>query len=265
MQRRASLPIDARSVLERQSRRRLDYPLEGRLGRLPEGITKHEEPASVPLPNSLLVVLLLLVTDAGTSPTPAPGHETPIALSAFTVFKEDSGPVNYYTLLTEGDAGMIRAVYTPGLKTVVLDAVVPKEVRQRVMRVSWRWRVHTLPRDANDCGPGFPDSAASVFLAFKAGLKVMVLKYVWSTTGSVGTTCQSTRGWFFDRDTTLVEVGGPLDVWKRVEVDPRAEFARHYGVKPEDVPDFVAIGMLTDGDQSESAAQADYADFVVHW
>jgi hypothetical protein len=93
----------------------------------------------------------------------------------------------------------------------------------------------------------------------------MVLKYVWSTTGSVGATCRSARGWFFDRDTTLVEVGGPLEVWKTVEVDPRADFARHYNLKLEDVPDFVAIGMLTDGDQSNSPAAADYADFVVQW
>jgi hypothetical protein len=131
--------------------------------------------------------------------------------------------------------------------------------------VSWRWRVHTLPKDANDCGPGFTDSAASVFLAFKAGLKLMVLKYVWSTTGTPGDSCQSTRGWFFDRDTTLVEVGGPLGVWKSVEVDPRADFAKHYGVKLEDVPDLVAIGMLTDGDQSDSPAEADYADVLIRW
>jgi Protein of unknown function (DUF3047) len=218
----------------------------------------------VPLPSPLFAALLLLSADAGTSAPPA-GHAVTIALNSFTVFKEDSGPVNYYSVLTEGETRMIRAVYTPGLKTVVLDAVVPEEARQKVKRVSWRWRVHTLPKDANDCGPGFPDSAASVFLAFKAGLKVMVLKYVWSTTGSVGTACQSTRGWFFDRDTMLVEVGGPLELWKTVDVDPRADFAKHYNLKLEDVPDFVAIGMLTDGDQSNSPASADYADFVVRW
>jgi hypothetical protein len=221
-----------------------------------------------PVPQlSALMFALFLATlgNADEAAVPSVEHRAEIPLNSFTVFKQDSGPVNYYSTLSEGELRMIRAVYRPGLKTVVLDAEVPKEARQRVTRVSWRWRVHAFPREANDCGPGFPDSAASVFLAFKAGLKMMVLKYVWSTTGSVGATCQSTRGWFFDRDTTLVEVGGPLQTWKSFEVDPRTEFARHYGGKPEDVPDFVAIGILTDGDQSNSSAEADYADFIVQW
>ena len=131
--------------------------------------------------------------------------------------------------------------------------------------MSWRWRAHAFPRDANDCGPGASDSAASVFLAFKAGLKLMVVKYVWSTVGTVGTSCQSNRGWFFDRDTTLLQVGGPLDVWSSYTLDPRREFVKHYGGKLEDVPDFVAIGVMTDGDNSQSPSEADYADFVVEW
>jgi Protein of unknown function (DUF3047) len=217
----------------------------------------------VPVSNPLLLLLVAAISDAGN--VPEPWHEEAIPLDTFKVFKQDSGPVNYYAVVSESEARMIRAVYKPGLKTVVLDAEVPEAARQRVTRVSWRWRVHALPREANDCGPGFPDSAASVFLAFKSGLKVLVLKYVWSTTGTVGTSCQSTRGWFFDRDTILVEVGGALGVWKSVEVDPRAEFVRYYGGTLNDVPDFVAVGMLTDGDQSNSPAEADYADFTLRF
>jgi hypothetical protein len=48
-------------------------------------------------------------------------------------------------------------------------------------------------------------------------------------------------------------------------VDPRAEFEKHYGGKLEDVPDFVAIGVMTDGDNSQSPAEGDYADIVVQW
>ncbi len=220
----------------------------------------------MPPSNPLLVALLVLAVAApGSSAAPGPMHREGLALDSFKVFKQDSGPVNYYAVVSEGDARMIRAVYKPGLKTVVLDAEVPEQARQRVTQVSWRWRVNAFPKDANDCGPGFTDSAASVFLAFKAGLKVMVLKYVWSTTGTPGASCQSTRGWFFDRDTILVEVGGSAGVWKTVEVDPRADFVKHYGGKPEEVPDFVAVGMLTDGDQSDSPAEADYADFTLSW
>jgi len=212
-----------------------------------------------------LVLAGLTASDGGIAPPPPAGHRAVIPLSSFTVFKEDSGPVNYYSLGNDEGVPILQGVYRPGLGNVVLNARVPEEARQAVRSVSWRWRVHELPRDANDCGPGASDAAASVFLAFKAGLKLMVIKYVWSTVGTVGQSCQSTRGWFFDRDTTLVAVGGPLDVWSSYEVDPRREFVKHYGGRLEDVPDFVAVGLMTDGDNSRSPAAADYADFVVQW
>jgi hypothetical protein len=218
------------------------------------------------LPTRLLTVALAAaILDGGSAAPGAVEQHAVLPLESFTVFKQDSGPVNYYAVLEEGGTSFLRASYVPPLRTVVLYAVVPEEARQKVKQVSWRWRVHTLPKGANDCGPGFPDSAASVFLAFKSGMKLKVVKYVWSTLGAKGSSCQSTRGWFFDRDTVLLEAGGPLDVWKSVEVDPRLAFVKHYGGTLEDVPDFVGIGLLTDGDQSDSPAQADYADFVARW
>lgn len=213
---------------------------------------------------ALLLVTIGAGDGAGAPPSSAP-HRTVVDLNTFEVFKEDSGPVNYYSLSSEDGVPVLRAAYRPGLGNVVLFAKVPSKVRQAVTSVSWRWRVHALPRDANDCGPGASDAAASVFIAYKAGLKLMVIKYVWSTVGTVGSSCQSTRGWFFDRDTTLVQVGGPIDEWTSYSVDPRREFVKHYGGKLEDVPDFVAIGVMTDGDNSQSPAAADYADFVVQW
>lgn len=215
--------------------------------------------------STALLLLALASSGDGTAPAPEARHRTVIAPAAFSVFKEDSGPVNYYSVGAEDGVPLIRAVYRPGLGNVVLKATVPEQARHTVTSVSWRWRVHSLPRDANDCGPGASDAAASVFLAFKAGLKLMVIKYVWSTVGTVGTSCQSARGWFFDRDTILVQVGGQLDVWNSYAVDPRREFVKHYGGRLEDVPDFVAIGLMTDGDNSQTPAEADYADFVVEW
>jgi hypothetical protein len=212
----------------------------------------------------LCAVLLTAISDGGSDPSSAE-HKALIPVQSFEIFKQDSGPVNYYSVVTDGDTPVLHAAYEPGWGNAVLYGVTPEQARQKVKRVSWRWRVHTLPKDSNDCGPGFTDSGASVFMAFKAGLKIMVIKYVWSTLGKPGTWCQSTRGWFFDRDTTLVQVGGPLDVWKTMEVDPRAEFVRRFGGTAKDVPDFVGIGIMTDGDNSQSPAEADYADFVVYW
>ena len=216
----------------------------------------------MPFSMSLLLVALV-ASDGGTVPAP-PAHRTTISPGAFTVFKQDSGPVNYYSVGEDGETPILRGVYRPGLGNVVLMARVSDDARQP-RSVGWRWRAHAFPKNANDCGPGASDSVASVFIAFKAGLKLMALKYVWATVGTVGTSCVSNRGWFFDRDTTIVQVAGPVDVWTEYSVDPRAEFVKHFGGKLEDVPDFVAIGVMTDGDNSQSPAEGDYADFVVQW
>ena len=215
----------------------------------------------MPFSMSLLLVALV-ASDGGT--VPAPAHKTTLPPGAFTVFKQDSGPVNYYSVGQDGDTPILRGDYRPGLGNVVLMARVPDEARQAVRSVSWRWRAHAFPKDANDCG-GVSDSVASVFIAYKAGLKLMAIKYVWATVGTVGTSCVSNRGWFFDRDTTVVQVAGPLDVWTEYSVDPRHEFVKHFGGKLEDVPDFVAIGVMTDGDNSQSPSEGDYADIVVQW
>src|SRR5262249_45418833 len=117
-----------------------------------------------------LLLAALVAGDGGAVPAPAPTHRTVIPPGAFTVFKEDSGPVNYCSVGEDGETPILRGVYRPGLGNVVLMGRVPEAARHAVRAVSWRWRAHALPRDANDCGPGASDSAASVFLAFKAGL-----------------------------------------------------------------------------------------------
>ncbi|MGZ6134577.1 MAG: DUF3047 domain-containing protein [Myxococcaceae bacterium] len=221
-----------------------------------------------------LLLVSIAASDGGTDAAPAAAAAAPtsperrravIPLSAFIPFKYDSGPVNYYAVGSEEGVPILRGVYKPGLVNMTLMAETPEKARRAVKSVSWRWRPRVYPKDSNDCGPGQPDEAASIFLAFKAGLKLMALKYSLATVGTVGTTCQSNRGWFFDRDTMIVQVGGPVDTWTSYSFDPRQEYVKHFGGKLEDVPEFVGIGVMTDGDNSKTPAEADYADFVVEW
>jgi hypothetical protein len=216
-------------------------------------------------PMACVALLVAAGGDAGAPPPAAEGHRLFIPARSFKVLEQDSGPVNYYSVASENGTDFIHSLYKPPLATVVFASVVPEEARKTVSRVNWRWRVHSLPKDSNDCGPGFSDSGAGVFLTFKSGMKYKILKYVWSTNGTVGSFCQSKRGWFLDRDTILLHVGGPLGTWLPESVDPRADYAKHFDTKLEDVPDFVGIAVMTDGDQSNSVVESDYADFVVHW
>ncbi|MGH7271529.1 MAG: DUF3047 domain-containing protein, partial [Polyangiaceae bacterium] len=91
------------------------------------------------------------------------------------------------------------------------------------------------------------------------------VKYVWSSVGQRGAVCDRKRNLFVGQDTVIVESGGPLGVWRSEEIDLKAAFRNHFddGKADGDVPDFVGVGIMTDGDQTHSESAADYADFEI--
>jgi hypothetical protein len=54
-----------------------------------------------------------------------------------------------------------------------------------------------------------------------------------------------------------------LNVWRDETLDLDAAFRRHFaeGDPTADVPDFMGVGIMTDGDQTQSESMADYAQF----
>ncbi len=222
-------------------------------------------------PTSLgLVLPLLLAATSAEAPSPASTTsaeenrpqlaETKLDVHSFRVVERYSGPVSYYRLIDDPDASYIRAVYRPPLETVTLAAEVPDSLRQRTKAVRWKWRALVLPTKGNECVPGLGDSAAVVYISWKRGLKWYSIKYVWSTEGVKGAVCDQKRNLFVVQDTVVLESGGPTNVWKEEEVDPSAEFRAHF---EGDVPDFVGVGLMSDGDQTRSISAADYAGFVL--
>ncbi len=222
-------------------------------------------------PTSLgLVLPLLLAATSAEAPGPAGTTsaeenrpqlaETKLDVHSFRVVERYSGPVSYYRLINDSDASYIRAVYRPPLETVTLAAEVPDSLRQRTKAVRWKWRALVLPTKGNECVPGLGDSAAVVYISWKRGLKWYSIKYVWSTEGVKGAVCDQKRNLFVVQDTVVLESGGPTNVWKEEEVDPSAEFRAHF---EGDVPDFVGVGLMSDGDQTRSISAADYAGFVL--
>ncbi|HWE25449.1 MAG TPA: DUF3047 domain-containing protein [Myxococcales bacterium] len=186
--------------------------------------------------------------------------ETPVDVRSFKVVEGYSGPVSYYRLVEDPESAYIRAVYRPPLETVTLAAEVPDALRQRTKYVRWKWRAQVLPKHGNECAPGFGDSAAVIYISWKRGLKWYSIKYVWSTDGAKGSVCDKKRNMFVVQDTVILESGGPTGIWKEEQIDPSAEFRAHF---EGDVPDFVGIGLMSDGDQTNSVSAADYAGFVL--
>jgi hypothetical protein len=200
----------------------------------------------------------------------APSHargesDLVIDAAAWRIVARESGPVNYYASMSEGETRFVRARYAPPVKTAVFGYQVPEADRQRAKKLRWTWRAMTLPVGGDECVPSKADSAAVVYVTWKRGLRYYTLKYVWSAVGKKGSVCDSRRNMFVAQDTVIVESGGPLGVWKSVEIDLAHQFRHHFegGNANAPVPDFVGIGLMTDGDQTKSESAADYGTFVI--
>jgi hypothetical protein len=194
----------------------------------------------------------------------APASSTRVLPSEWRVVERESGPVNYYAVFKDAAPPFIRAHYRPPLKTMVLGYEVP-EGERRASRVRWSWRALVLPTNANECEKGKSDSAAVVYLSWRRGLRWYTLKYVWSAAAPRGAVCESVRNPFVAQDTVILESGGPLNTWKIEHVDLKAQFRKHFadGDRDAEVPDFVGIGIMSDGDQTRSESAADYAEFSI--
>ncbi|MET0792256.1 MAG: DUF3047 domain-containing protein [Polyangiaceae bacterium] len=186
-------------------------------------------------------------------------------MSAFRVVERESGPTNYYKLYRDSDPPFIRAEYHPPFETTVLGVEVPDADRASARVLSWRWRAVTLPKGGNECVEGKGDSAAVVYVSWRRTLRWYALKYVWSAVGPKGAVCDKKSNPFAAQDTVVLESGAPLDVWKTERIDLKAEFRKHFegGDQTASVPDFMGVGIMSDGDQTHSDSAADYADFVL--
>jgi len=196
---------------------------------------------------------------------PARERELEVDARAWRIVQSESGPVNYYSVVTQAGSAFIRARYAPPMKTALLGWQVPEADRRRVQKVRWSWRARTLPKAGDECTQGKGDSAAVVYLTWKRGLRYYTLKYVWSTSGEKGRVCARKRNPFVAQDTIIVESGPPLNTWRNVEVDINAEFRKHFeaGDMQAKVPDFIGIGIMSDGDQTKSESSADFGTFTV--
>jgi len=213
---------------------------------------------------SFLAVAMLAIAPAVQAEESPRG--VPLDLHAFRVLERDSGPRNYYRVVDDKSGGYIRGSYGPWLQTVTLFAPVPDDLHRGVHRIRFRWRALVLPRGGNECVGGRGDGAANVYVTWKRGLRWYSVKLDWSTEAPEGKTCNSTRNPFVASDTVILRSGGPTGVWREEEIDPDALYRAHFegGRADAEVPELQGIGILTDGDQTQSVSAAEYAGFVLY-
>lgn len=194
----------------------------------------------------------------------ARADEVTLDVHEWKIIERESGDVNYYRVIDLPDLPYIHSAYQPGMDTAVMGHAVPEGVKG-LQKLRWTWRAMALPREGNECQTGHGDSAGSVYVLWKRGIKYYVLKYVWSTTAPKGSVCDKKRSPFLAQDVIIAQSGMPVGVWKTEEVDLNAEFRKHFadGDATATVPELQGLGLMSDGDQTNSESSADFGRFIL--
>lgn len=125
--------------------------------------------------------------------------------------------------------------------------------------LSWEWRVLTLPKNGDERYKKTGDSAAAIYVIFPGRFRPDNIKYVWSASLPKGTITESP----YNSKTKIVVLqnhGSPRETWVTEKVNVYEDYKRLFGSAPGPVQ---AIGLMSDSDNTESMAEADYKAICV--
>jgi len=193
-----------------------------------------------------------------------PEQRISIPLSAFVRIdsKEKPNKKSYYTIESATNDQYINAHYIPPCESMKLGFEVPDTLK-RMKNLSWQWRVRKPPLKADERIRGKNDSGAAVYLLFKQGIKVYVVKYVFSTVVPQGTIIRHDPLYPIQRLSMIVATTwneSECNSWKSVSVDIKNDFKRAFALK--ECPPLQGIGIMSDGDGTDSEIIADYKQFI---
>ena len=160
---------------------------------------------------------------------------------------------------TVQDAGGRRALHATADDTGIQAALQYEWNLDEYPILSWSWRPVTFPRGADE-RTGANDSPLAVYLLVPhskiRGPKAV--KYIWSERVPVGTKLSSNGGL---TQVLVLRSGQPAKPgeWVDERVDALADFKRLFGESTTPKP--AGIAVLTDGDDTNSRSEGEYADF----
>lgn len=125
--------------------------------------------------------------------------------------------------------------------------------------LAWKWRPRLLPSGADERDSRRNDSVLGVYAVFPhSPVSVKTLKYVWSGVAPVGATATASRG--LTRILVLRSGQPENGGWVEEAVNVALDYRRLFGQAPKQPR---GVALLTDADDTKSAAVGDYADFRV--
>ena len=169
---------------------------------------------------------------------------------------KDDAKAKLYEVQVAGDRHYLAAQDTGS--SVILLKYIHWNPRDYPI-LTWCWRATSLPPGGNERVNHLNDSAAGLYVLFSRNFLGIPqqIKYVWSSTlpqGTVDRRKKWARPYFFVLESGPEHVGR----WRFEQVDLLADFRRVYGGRPRNRS--LGIGVLTDGNNTESHVAADYAD-----
>ena len=127
--------------------------------------------------------------------------------------------------------------------------------------MTWQWKVLEVPKGGDERHKKTGDSAAGVYVIFSGRVTPNRIKYVWSASLPVDTTTESP----FNRETKIVVLRNqtsPMAIWLSEKVNVYEDHKGLFGREPSLVQ---AIGIMSDSDNTQSAAMAHYKKIQVSW
>jgi hypothetical protein len=125
--------------------------------------------------------------------------------------------------------------------------------------LAWKWRPQLFPHGADERESSRNDSPLGVYAVFPhSPVAVKTVKYLWSGAVPAGTTASASRGL---TRMVVLRSGERVDgKWVQETANVAKDYARLFGEPPKQPR---GIALLTDADDTKSAAVGDYADFRV--
>ena len=130
--------------------------------------------------------------------------------------------------------------------------------------LSWKWRIHSIPKGANENSKNKNDAAASIYVVFDFGRVLFrkvpkSIRYTWSSSLKAGTELSKFYG-----NLKIIVVGSGEDgirKWQNFERNIVEDYKRLFGDNPPKKP--LAILILSDGDSTGEYVEADYDDILL--
>ncbi|MDY6933583.1 MAG: DUF3047 domain-containing protein [Spirochaetota bacterium] len=156
---------------------------------------------------------------------------------------------------------------------------IAKKVKWNIKRypiLTWRWRAVELAEGANEGARGRNDTTASIYVIFQRNSipflswkyqPVNVIKYLWSTTLPIGKVVQKEKvkmgKTIFEGKYLVLQSGKKLlNKWISEKRNVLLDYINLFGTPPKYNP--ILIGILTDSNDTNSTAIADYDNLIIH-